>query len=123
MEAVLPGDLPDHSLVDCLFVEPSREVLDTVERVTALHEERDGLSLVDLEEVRRALVEADEHDSSGRACESFWPDARTAPEHASTPDPRGRNAKDPAPRSGGVGRASLPLSTGSRQGRRRVLGS
>jgi hypothetical protein len=61
VEAVLPGDRPDHSLVDCLFVEPSREVLDIVDRVTALHEERDGLSLVDLEEVRRALVEADEH--------------------------------------------------------------
>jgi len=53
-------------LVDCLFVEPSRETLDTVERVTALHEERDGLSLVDLEEVRRALVEADEQSERPR---------------------------------------------------------
>jgi len=66
VEAVLPGDLPDHTLVDCLFVEPSSETLDTVERVTALHEERDGLSLVDLEEVRRALVEADEQSERPR---------------------------------------------------------
>ena len=60
VESVLPGDRPDHSLVDCLFVEPGGEVLDTVTRVAAVHEERDGLALVDLDEVRRVLVEAEE---------------------------------------------------------------
>ncbi len=53
------GDGPDDLLAECLFVEPSRKVLDTVRRVEAVHEERGGVTLVELDDVRRALVAAD----------------------------------------------------------------
>ena len=66
VESVLPGDVEDYAMVDCLFVDPTPEVLETIARVAAIHEERDGVALAELDDVRRALVAAGERESRPR---------------------------------------------------------
>jgi hypothetical protein len=54
-----PGEREGDLLVECLFAEPGRSVKESFERVEAVHTERGGVSLVELDELRRALIEAE----------------------------------------------------------------
>ena len=51
-------------LVECLFAEPGRAVKESFERVAAVYAERGGVSLADLEELRRAFIAAEAVEAS-----------------------------------------------------------
>ena len=59
-----PGEREGDMLVECLFAEPGRAVKESFERVAAVHAERGGVSLADLEELRRAFIEAEAVEAS-----------------------------------------------------------